>query len=116
MSGFRVDRRSLDRVVRNVGTLKGTVKQRARAGMDLQAGRVENRAKRTRPWTDRTGNARRSIYGRPFETPNSIGLYTGIGVDYGVYLEVSNGGKYAVVWNSVTQERENFIGVLRGIL
>lgn len=116
MSGFRVNQGSIRRVQRNMTTLKGTIKGRARAGMELEAGMVSNRAKRIRPWTDRTGNARRSIYGQAFETGNTIGLHTGIGVDYGVWLEVANGGRYAVVWNSVTQERENFINVLRGIL
>lgn len=66
---------------------------------------AENEAKRSAPWTDRTGNARRSITGSgpQFEGEKVVG-YLCIGVEYGRYLELSNAGKYRIVWPTIEWE------------
>lgn len=73
--------------------------------MDIAMTMAENHAKDTAPWTDRTANARNSIFGRVQQagvgdTQRWKG-YLGIGMEYGAFLELSNGGKYHVIWPTI---------------
>jgi hypothetical protein len=59
------------------------------------AGRWEAEAKRVAPWTDRTGNARNRLAGRAMLYENTeerfvAGVRLSHGVDYGVWLEVTD--------------------------
>lgn len=59
---------------------------------------AEGWAKDNAPWTDRTGEARASIYGRGLkEGKDTIAGYIGIVVYYGVFLELAHQGKYRIV-------------------
>lgn len=70
------------------------------------ASRMENYAKQNRPWTDRTGNARRTMQGVftcGSETTggfSSDGICT-VGVEghmpYSVFLELGYGGRYSIL-------------------
>jgi Tfp pilus tip-associated adhesin PilY1 len=67
---------------------------------------AEAEAKAKAPWTDRTGNARQSITGSgPAESGNVYSWALCIGMFYGVYLELSNGGKYRIVWPTIEGSR-----------
>ena len=63
------------------------------------AERIEAYAKTNAPWTDRTGDARSGL--KTTEDSNrETGKYVinlGYSVDYGFYLENSNGGQFAIV-------------------
>lgn len=73
-------------------------------GLGAAIGEAESQAKRNAPWTDRTGNARKSITGSgPEVTPTNMRAALAIGMYYGVFLELSNGGKYRIVWPTVLQ-------------
>ena len=72
-------------------------------------GRLEAKAVRDRPWTDRTNAARNSIAGSHAHTGNEIVVALAIGVDYGKYLELSNGGKYRVIRPTVDVMRREFL-------
>lgn len=72
------------------------------------------KAKETAPWTDRTGNARISIFGLVDRNPKVITGYLGIGMEYGKYLELSNQGKYRVVWPTIDYLRGRFLRILMG--
>ncbi len=78
-------------------------------GLDL-----EKQAKQDRPWTDRTGNARRSIRGSAAKT-NSTTYTTAlaIGVSYGRYLELSNGGRFRVILPTMLSNTRQFIAACR---
>lgn len=58
---------------------------------------AENYAKSNAPWTDRTGDARRSISSVDDSNSNTIRYYITIGVDYGIWLEIANQGKYRIL-------------------
>lgn len=82
------------------GTIMGGVESYGRTAAE----RMERYAKENRPWTDRTGNARRTLEGR-FEN-KSIGrqIYTMAIVGhmpYSVNLELSYGRKYAILYPTV---------------
>lgn len=66
---------------------------------------MENHSKESRPWTDRTGDARRSIYALADINYKTVSIYHGIRVDYGKYLELSNGGRYRVITPTVNKYR-----------
>ena len=86
-----------EQVEQNMQSLKNRVGNNARVLMTVAGGRIAHEAKRTAPWTDRTGDARRSIHHEVHEDAGGIVVSVGIGVHYGKYLELSNGGKYRVI-------------------
>jgi len=76
----------------------------AQNGLEAAIGQAEAEAKRNAPWTDRTGNARKSITGSgPEVSATRMRAALAIGMYYGVFLELSNGGKYRIVWPTVLQ-------------
>lgn len=74
--------------------LSGSVK-----AMEATMAEAEADAKRSAPWTDRTGNARNSIggYTDDSDKKHPTGILS-IGMFYGVFLELKNAGKYRIVW------------------
>lgn len=61
------------------------------------ARRISTDAKTSAPWTDRTGAARRSLFGRAMRLATGVIIVIGHGVHYGIYLERRWGGKYAAI-------------------
>jgi hypothetical protein len=59
---------------------------------------AENWMKSTAPWQDRTGNLRASLYAVVEDQPYTIvELVFDYGLDYGVYLEFKNQGRFAII-------------------
>ena len=62
---------------------------------------MQNSAKHNAPWTDRTGNARSGIFGTAERDAARkvviIYLSHGPAIDYGVFLELNNGGRLAAI-------------------
>lgn len=83
------------------------------SGMQKGMTEAANHAKMTAPWTDRTGNARNSIFGivEPLKG-DVIKGHHGIGVDYGKYLELSNQGKYRIVWPTIDYMRSRLLNFI----
>ena len=73
------------------------------------AGRIatimQNDARESATWTDRTGNARTGLFGTAerdvAQKMVTIYLSHGVDIDYGKWLELANGGKYAVVMRTI---------------
>jgi hypothetical protein len=64
------------------------------------AERIQSDMRSSAPWTDRTGNARSGLFSvaeRAAGDVVTIWLSHGHTVDYGKWLELANGGKYAVI-------------------
>jgi hypothetical protein len=83
-----------------INTVAKVVEQTQLTALDM-----ENHSKESRPWTDRTGDARRSIYALADISYSGVRIYHGIRVDYGKYLELSNGGRYRVITPTVNKYR-----------
>lgn len=85
---------------------------------DSAAKKIEASAKMNRPWTDRTGEARRTITAFAKHASNSqkIRITLQDGVYYGKYLEYCNGGKYAIIEPTVDKEAPNIVEGLKGLL
>lgn len=61
------------------------------------APQIENWMKDEAPWTDRTGNARQSLWTSVVPYNNRIEIELSHGVYYGIYLELSNSGLFAII-------------------
>lgn len=90
--------RGVAQVRRNVEKYHKQTHRELADKMQYAISETANWSKQHAPWTDRTGNARNSLYGQTDDTQkNKIVGYHGIGVYYGIYLELSNFGKYRIV-------------------
>lgn len=71
------------------------------AGAWAAAKEMEAYAKQHAPWTDRSGNARANLRGFAGVSPQNdcwcASIEHGPYIDYGVYLENRNNGRYAIV-------------------
>jgi len=65
--------------------------------MYLAMKEAEGIAKSFAPWTDRTTHARNSIYGNSYKFGDTILGLLGIGMSYGIFLELSNDKQYAII-------------------
>ena len=52
-------------------------------------------------WTDRTANARQGLTGRAEIDGSSIIIWLYHTMDYGIWLEVSNSGNYAIIMETI---------------
>lgn len=62
-----------------------------------QAEEMEQYAKANAPWTDRTGDARERLHATVEETGPIGTIVLSHGVPYGLWLEISNGGRYSII-------------------
>jgi hypothetical protein len=59
---------------------------------------IANWMKDEAPWTDRTGNARQTLYTEVTQVVNQmVTVILSHGVHYGIYLELCNAGRYAII-------------------
>lgn len=61
------------------------------------AARAEQQAKEERPWTDQTVDARNGLRGEAFRDESEMGVRLMHTMEYGLYLETANDGKYAIL-------------------
>lgn len=88
----------------NIENLKqgiAAVDKRAQAAVEMyaknQAKRLESHAKQDAPWTDRTGMARKSLNATTSKTSTGIRITLAHGVDYGMWLELANEKRFAII-------------------
>ncbi len=84
------------------------------------AAAMENTAKETAAWTDRTGNARTGLFGTAESdfAAHVVVLYLshGAAIDYGVTLELGHGGRYAVIARTMQSHYGELMQMLRDVL
>ena len=64
---------------------------------ETQAKNLEGYAKENRPWTDRTGDARKRLTGYVTEIENGYRINLAHGVDYGIWLELAMEKRFAIL-------------------
>jgi hypothetical protein len=86
------------------GAMKGRLTQFDRkvnsgiaAAFSYQESRSETRMRTGARWTDRTTNARSSLFAKATSTGTHHELLVSHGVSYGIYLETRFSGRYAIV-------------------
>lgn len=85
-----------------------TLESRVPMAMDMYARtgaqKLESSAKQRAPWTDRTGHARQRLKGTVEGVANGYRLVLAHGVDYGIYLEMSNEKRFAIITPTIQRE------------
>lgn len=88
------------------------------------AGRIatimQNDAQASAPWTDRTGNARTGLFGTAERDVArklvTIYLSHGPDIDYGIWLELANGGRYQIIMPTIERHLPELMADLRAML
>jgi hypothetical protein len=77
---------------------------------------MQNEARQNAPWEDRTGNARTGLFGTVVQeaAQEIVEIYLSHGhtVFYGKFLELSHGGKYAIIMPTI----EKYLPELKRLL
>lgn len=64
--------------------------------------KMQDEARQNAKWEDRTGNARGGLFSKVEDRYGRwIKIYLAHTMDYGVFLETSFGGRYAIIWPTV---------------
>ena len=58
---------------------------------------IENWMRANAPWTDRSGNARRTLHTEYDEAGRVFTLWIAHGMDYGLWLEIRFAGRFAII-------------------
>lgn len=78
------------------------VEQAIRAFAETGASKLEGYARENAKWQNRTGHARQRLRGYVSKVEKGYKIYLAHGVDYGVWLELANEKKYAIIPQSIT--------------
>lgn len=77
----------------------------------------EDYAKQTAPWDDRTGDARAGLTAEYYEDGGrAVGVVLYHTVDYGIWLEVRWGSKYAVILPSMEKMGPKLLNLMEGMM
>ncbi len=92
----------MNNVLRNLNTyVNSTVKELESVSSDY-AKAMQAYSKANRPWTDRTGMARRGLFGYVLSEPTRIRTRIAHQVHYGVYLELGFQGRFSILQPTVS--------------
>lgn len=83
---------------------------------ETQAEQLEGYAKEHRPWTDRTGDARKRLKGYVTDIPNGYRINLAHGVDYGIWLELANEKRFAILEPTIRLQGPMVLKGLKGLL
>lgn len=81
--------------------------------MEYWDSRIESHMKTTAPWTDRTGNARIGLFAKAGHRPGQAHwIDLGHRVPYGIWLEISNGMRFSIVFPTLVTYGPKIMGTL----
>lgn len=81
----------------NLKTFGNRLNRNVAATMDYNAGYTTGWLKSNAPWTDDTAAARTGLVAMPFSVGNQHEILMAYSVTYGIWLEIANSGRYAVI-------------------
>lgn len=107
-SGFRLDTSAILSSIQSMDSKAGAaIMKYAEAG----ASKLEAYAKSNARWQNRTGDARRRLRGDVLSSGSIYKIRLAHGVDYGIWLELANERRYAIIEESIDAEGP---GILKG--
>lgn len=80
------------------------------------AAQIETQAKAGAKWVDRTGHARQGLTARAFKTATSVVLYLWHSVFYGIFLEVKQAGRLAIILPTLEKNYGPYMQAIQGLL
>lgn len=81
----------------NLRTFDNRLKDAVKVTVDYNAGYATGWMKSNAPWTDRTGAARAGLIALPASGRNFEEIIMSYSVYYGIWLEVANNRRYAII-------------------
>ena len=92
-----------------------------RAGIEaisaVTAANATNYAKSNKRWKDITGNARAGLHGGYFwENPEILKAFVAHSMEYGIYLELANESKYAILMESIKKFQNTWYNSVKRII
>lgn len=107
-SGFRLDSSAILESIRGMESrVPVVVMKYAESG----AAKLEAYAKANARWQNRTGDARRRLKGDVLSHGDLYRIRLAHGVDYGIWLELANERRYAIIEESIDAEGP---GIIKG--
>ena len=91
---FEFDSKELNK---NLRQFNDKLNRNVAAVMDYNAAYTTTWLKTNAPWTDRTSAARTGLITLPFNSGNQHELLMAYSVYYGIWLEIANSGRYAII-------------------
>ena len=113
MAGIRFDTSILER---NLETMRKLAALEIYA--NTQAQNLQSYIKQNRPWTDRTGEARKRLTATVSDLPEGKGYRITLahGVDYGVWLELAHEKRFAILEPTVRLKGPEVVRGLENLL
>jgi hypothetical protein len=101
------------RVLASLAAYQERMMLRAQMAMQEVMTALEGWAKSEHSYTDRTGNTTNSIKGQIAEVSAEIvrGVLSA-GMDYDVFLELAHEGKWAFLWPTVMNHRDDILAII----
>lgn len=103
--------------ISKMAKLEPKMKAGATLAGKVAADKMKNEAKANASWTDRTGEARRTI-GSFAEWKKSNELHIGISgnVEYFEHLELDHGKRYAILYPTILRNKNKVVSQMKKIL
>lgn len=94
MAGFRLDSSALEK---GLERLSSKADDAIRMYAETGGQKMVDAAKENRKWTDRTGQARARLNSSVATISSGYRIYLAHGVDYGIWLELAHGKRFAII-------------------
>lgn len=107
---------STEEVIQNLHRWEDRVKDACLELMDYSMKDAENWARNNARWQDQTGQARSGITGTAEKTRDGIRGVLSHTVEHGLYLELSNGRRYAIIEEALHNQGPQIIRALKDLL
>lgn len=91
---FKIDSSKLKK---NIDSFSKNLNNQVAAAMQYESAYAAGWLKQNAPWHDDTGAARTGLVAIPFSSGNNHEIFMAYSVYYGIWLEVANSGRYAVI-------------------
>lgn len=93
----------------------GKINQALDGIMQYHEPQVARYMKDNAPWTDRTANARNGLDAKAYSDQNVHGIVAFHQVPYGIWLEVSNSGKYRIIVPTIISQGQEVMRTVRDV-
>ena len=94
MAGLKFD---LSRMISGLAACESKADIAIRMLAEQGALQFQNSARENRKWIDRTGHAKQRITGSVAAISRGYRIYLAHGVDYGIWLELAHGKRFAII-------------------
>lgn len=80
------------------------------------AARIQSWARKNAVWTDRTSNARQGLFARAVPLAAGVAIVLFHTVDYGIWLEIANAGRFAIIMWALQAHYGPLMAALRALV